>query len=132
MQTPNSLAKAARAIISLVEPQPGTITIAGFVCFDVDGMTPSAVIAALHDRGILAGATPYPVSYARVTPGLLNSEAEVETTLEAVRASSAPSADWFWTVRVQGTLVVEASRMKAGYPTSSDVGVLANERAAPL
>jgi selenocysteine lyase/cysteine desulfurase len=57
----------------------------GLICFDVDGMTQNEVIAALHDRGILAGATPYQVSYARVTPGLLNSESEIETTLSAIR-----------------------------------------------
>jgi selenocysteine lyase/cysteine desulfurase len=44
----------------------------------------SEVVAALKENRILASTTPYPVSYARLTPGLLNSEQEVAATLRAV------------------------------------------------
>ena len=54
-------------------------------CFDVDGMKPAEVVAALAKKNIVATTTPYRVSYARLTPGLLNSEEEIETTLRAVR-----------------------------------------------
>jgi len=54
------------------------------VCFDVDGMKPAEVVAALAKKNIVATRTPYRVRYARLTPGLLNSEAEIETTLRAV------------------------------------------------
>ena len=54
------------------------------VCFDVKGMKHEEVVAALGKKNILATETPYRVSYARLTPGLLNSEEEIETTLRAV------------------------------------------------
>ena len=57
---------------------------ASFVCFDVDGMKPDEVVAALAKKNIVATASPYRVRYARLTPGLLNSDAEIETTLRAV------------------------------------------------
>jgi len=56
----------------------------GIVCFDVDGLKPGEVVAALKEKRVLASTTPYPVSYARLTPGLLNSEREVDATLSAV------------------------------------------------
>jgi len=56
----------------------------GIVCFEVDGLKPGEVVAALKEKRILASTTPYPVSYARLTPGLLNSEQEVAATLRAM------------------------------------------------
>jgi selenocysteine lyase/cysteine desulfurase len=58
---------------------------AGLVCFDVAGLSPDAVVAKLGERRIIASQTPYATSYARFTPGLLNSPEEVETALRAVR-----------------------------------------------
>jgi isopenicillin-N epimerase len=57
----------------------------GLVCFDVDGLSPAAVVSRLRERGIVASRTPYATSHARLTPGLLNSEEEVEFALGAVR-----------------------------------------------
>ncbi|MDX1622434.1 MAG: aminotransferase class V-fold PLP-dependent enzyme [Gemmatimonadota bacterium] len=57
---------------------------AGIITFDVDGRSPSEVVAHLDERGITASTTPYPVSYARVAPGALNTEEEVEKTVAAV------------------------------------------------
>jgi selenocysteine lyase/cysteine desulfurase len=65
----------------------------GIVCFDVDGMSAEAVVAALAKRRILATVSatriedrrPYHVHHARLSPGLLNSEQEVEETLRAIR-----------------------------------------------
>ncbi len=54
------------------------------VCFDVDAMKPEEVVAALGKKNIVASVTPYRVTYARLSPGLLNSEEEIETTLRAV------------------------------------------------
>jgi selenocysteine lyase/cysteine desulfurase len=56
----------------------------GIVCFDVDGMKPSAVVAALRKENIIASTTPYEVSYARLTPGLLNDEKDIERAAAAV------------------------------------------------
>lgn len=61
---------------------------AGIVCFEVDGLDPHQVVAGLRRRGIVASVTPgfYERSYARLAPGLLTLEADVERTLAAVRA----------------------------------------------
>ncbi len=58
---------------------------AGIVCFEVAGMSPDQVVAELRRTGIVASVTPYATQYARVAPGLLNSEAEIETLLKEIR-----------------------------------------------
>jgi isopenicillin-N epimerase len=58
---------------------------AGIVCFDVAGLAPDAVVAKLGQKRIIASQTPYETSYARLTPGLLNSPREVDLVLSAVR-----------------------------------------------
>jgi selenocysteine lyase/cysteine desulfurase len=58
---------------------------AGIVCFDVQGMQAQQVVDRLRTQKIIASVTPYKTLYARLSPGLLNSPAEVETTLAAVR-----------------------------------------------
>ena len=57
---------------------------AGIVCFDVDGHTPGEVVAHLHERGITGSTSPYPVSYARIAPSLINDEDEVDQTVVAI------------------------------------------------
>jgi selenocysteine lyase/cysteine desulfurase len=57
---------------------------AGLVCFEVAGMKPDEVVEHLLAKRIVASATPYRTSYARLTPGLLNTPEEVETALRAV------------------------------------------------
>lgn len=59
---------------------------AGIVCFEVDGMGPGEVVRRLRDRRIVASTTPYDPSFARLSPGLLNTTEEVERTLEAIRS----------------------------------------------
>jgi selenocysteine lyase/cysteine desulfurase len=58
---------------------------AGLVCFDVAGLPPDAVVAKLAQKHIIASQTPYETSYARLTPGLLNSPEEIDVALRAVR-----------------------------------------------
>jgi selenocysteine lyase/cysteine desulfurase len=58
---------------------------AGIVCFDVAGLSPDAVVAKLGQKRIIASQTPYDTSYARLTPGLLNSPQEVDVALRAIR-----------------------------------------------
>jgi len=58
---------------------------AGLVCFDVAGLSPDAVVAKLGQKRIIASQTPYEKSYARLTPGLLNSPQEIDVALRAVR-----------------------------------------------
>jgi selenocysteine lyase/cysteine desulfurase len=58
---------------------------AGIVCFELAGMTPRDVVAKLREKNIVASTTPYAVSYARLTPGLLNRESDLERTVAAVK-----------------------------------------------
>ena len=59
---------------------------AGLICFDVKGMRPQAVVAKLLERKVIASNSPYSVTYARLSPSLLNSPEEVDTTLGYIRA----------------------------------------------
>ena len=59
---------------------------AGLVCFDVAGLETQETVARLHRQRILGSATPYRVSYARLSAGVMNDEADVERALKAVRA----------------------------------------------
>ena len=57
---------------------------AGIVCFEVAGLLPRQVVEKLKERGIVGSVTPYATQYARLAPGLLNSNEEVETVLKAI------------------------------------------------
>jgi selenocysteine lyase/cysteine desulfurase len=57
---------------------------AGIVCFEIPGLTPKAVVQRLAEQRIIATTTPYKISYARLTPGLLNTPAEVDRAIAAV------------------------------------------------
>jgi isopenicillin-N epimerase len=71
--------------VRLVTPRAPALA-AGIVCFEVEGMTPRQVVRRLGERGVIATVTPYAVQYARITPGLLNNEAEIERALAEIRA----------------------------------------------
>jgi isopenicillin-N epimerase len=70
--------------VKLYTPMEDTLS-AGLVCFDVEGMGQSEVVSRLRQSRIIASTTPYNPSYARLTPGLLNTPEEVEQTLAAIR-----------------------------------------------
>jgi isopenicillin-N epimerase len=57
----------------------------GIVAFDVEGLTADSVVELLGERGVIASAAPYEPSHARFTPGLLNTDDEMEQALAAVR-----------------------------------------------
>lgn len=61
---------------------------AGIICFEVDGLTPEAVVAKLAEKKIVASVTPpfYTPLYARLAPSLLTMENDVDRTVEAVAA----------------------------------------------
>ena len=59
---------------------------AGIVCFEVDGLSPEGVVAALAERGVVASRTPYRTQLARLCPGLLTPNPDVDRTLAAVRS----------------------------------------------
>jgi isopenicillin-N epimerase len=59
----------------------------GLTCFDVEGHSPRETVDHLGDEHrIIASTTPYSPSYARLTPGLLNDEDEIDRVLAAIEA----------------------------------------------
>jgi selenocysteine lyase/cysteine desulfurase len=62
---------------------------AGMVCFTVEGLTPKQSVDRLKELGIVASTTPpYKYEFARVTPSLWNTPAEVDATLRAIHSLS--------------------------------------------
>jgi selenocysteine lyase/cysteine desulfurase len=58
----------------------------GITCFEVQGIDNDAVVKRLLERKIIASTSPYAVSYARLAPGLLNDEQQVDGALAALAA----------------------------------------------
>ncbi len=59
----------------------------GMVCFTVEGLTPQQTVERLKELGIVASTTPpYKYEFARVTPSLWNTPAEVDATLRAIHS----------------------------------------------
>jgi isopenicillin-N epimerase len=60
---------------------------AGIICFEVDGLSPEAVVERLQQRKVIGSVTPriYEMHLARLSPSLLISPADVEASLRAVR-----------------------------------------------
>lgn len=62
---------------------------AGLVSFEVEGVTPQDVVKQLLARRVIASTSPYAVPHARLAPSLVNTAAEVDEALAAVRAIAA-------------------------------------------
>jgi isopenicillin-N epimerase len=75
---------AAMRHVTLHTPMARELS-AGIVCFEIAGLSPDQVVAALRQRSVVASVTPYATQYARAAPGLLNSPEEIETTLKKIR-----------------------------------------------
>jgi selenocysteine lyase/cysteine desulfurase len=58
----------------------------GIITFEVAGLEPEQIVHRLVARKIVASATPYATSYARLAPGLLNNPSELERALAEVQA----------------------------------------------
>jgi len=58
---------------------------AGLCCFEVEGKTPSQVVAGLLEKKIIASTSPYAVTYARLAAGVMNTPEEIDRALTAVR-----------------------------------------------
>ena len=81
-QTKEGLVKMPK--VKLYTPMSDDLS-AALVCFDIEGMRQEEVVSRLAAKRIIASTTPYSVSYARLTPGLLNNPEEVDRTLAEVR-----------------------------------------------
>ncbi len=62
---------------------------AGIVCFEIPGLKPDTIVERLYEKRIIASESPYATSYARLTPGLLNTPEEVDRAVAEVRAIAA-------------------------------------------
>jgi isopenicillin-N epimerase len=71
--------------VKLYTPMADSVS-AGIICFDVNGMKPSQVVARLRQQRIIASESPYQVSYARVAPSLLTLSDDVDKTVRAIGA----------------------------------------------
>ena len=78
---------AAMKHVKLLTPMANEVS-AGLVCFNVEGMKHTEVVARLLAKRIIASVTPsaYRVDCARFAPSLLTSPADVDASLQAVRA----------------------------------------------
>jgi selenocysteine lyase/cysteine desulfurase len=56
------------------------------VCFDVKGLKAAETVRRLLSQKIIASTTPYAVPVSRVACGIMNTPAEVDRTLAAVRS----------------------------------------------
>ena len=58
----------------------------GINCFEIDGLDSRQTVAKLHDKGIIATASPYRPSYARLTPSIVNTKEEIDKTLTILQS----------------------------------------------
>jgi isopenicillin-N epimerase len=59
---------------------------AGITCFEIEGLAPKVIVTKLLERKIVASDSPYLTSYARLTPGVLNTPEEVDRAVAEVKA----------------------------------------------
>ena len=59
---------------------------AGIIAFEVDGYSTPETVKALQEQKVIATASPYRISWARFTPGIINTEKEIEQAISAVCA----------------------------------------------
>jgi selenocysteine lyase/cysteine desulfurase len=58
---------------------------AGISCYEVRGVTPGQVVARLAEKRIRTTTSPYKVSYARVSAGIMNTPEEIDLVLKEIR-----------------------------------------------
>ncbi len=75
-----------RTDLGTLNPNNGqSLQPAGLIYFDVKGMKSAYVVKSLREKNITASTAPYRESYVRLAPSLLNTEEEIETTLQQIR-----------------------------------------------
>src|SRR5204863_9942088 len=60
----------------------------GISCFEVRGMAPGQVVARLAEKKIRTTTSPFKVTYARVSAGIMHKSEEIDLVLERSRALS--------------------------------------------
>jgi len=74
---------AAMRQVKLRTPRDPAMS-AGLVCFEVAGVKSDEVVKKLLEKHIVGSTAPYAAGYARLSPCLVNNEAEVDAALRAV------------------------------------------------
>ena len=69
--------------IDLVTPVDTSLS-AGINCFIADGYNAKATVDHFHHNKIIASSSPYRISYARLTPCIINTENEVEQCIKVL------------------------------------------------
>jgi isopenicillin-N epimerase len=69
--------------VRLITPKAPELS-AGIVSFDIEDMTPNAVARRLRERRIVASVAPYARPHVRLTPGIINTPAEIDLALEEI------------------------------------------------
>ncbi|HUC41590.1 MAG TPA: aminotransferase class V-fold PLP-dependent enzyme [Gemmatimonadales bacterium] len=59
---------------------------AGISCFEVRGLAPGQVVARLAEKKLRTTTSPYKVSYARVSAGIMNKPEEIDLVLREIKA----------------------------------------------
>lgn len=62
----------------------------GINCFEVKGINPGEAVKKLNAKKIIASASPYRVSYVRLTPSIVNNEEEVRKCISVLENMKAP------------------------------------------
>jgi selenocysteine lyase/cysteine desulfurase len=75
---------AAMKPVRVITPMAADVS-GGIVAFEVAGLKPDQVVAKLLEKNVVASTSPYRVTYARLSAGLINDEQEVDAALRAVR-----------------------------------------------
>src|SRR5213075_2513165 len=58
----------------------------GISCFEVRGLAPGQVVARLAEKKLRTTTSPYKVSYARVSAGIMNKPEEIDVVLREIKA----------------------------------------------
>jgi isopenicillin-N epimerase len=61
----------------------------GLSCYEIGGLTPEQITERLAAKRIRTNASPYKVSYARVSAGIMNTPQDIDAVLRAIRALAA-------------------------------------------
>jgi len=69
--------------IQLYTPMSGEMS-SGINCFEVQGMSPNAVVKKLLQHNIIASTSPYKKVLARLTPSIINTEGEIAQCLHVL------------------------------------------------
>ena len=76
---------AATRGVTLHTPRDPELS-AGINCFEMKGISPEDIVKKLLERKIVASTSPYGITYARLCASLVNDTADVDRSLDAVRA----------------------------------------------